>query len=419
MKAISFLLFALCVALAGPTLRAQDTPDTSDQYTADIVFNEIQLTPQGVTAVDSTGRTWHYNFVEGTFSRTPSLGSESGQGGEYGLDDSPDDGLSIESRCTEELKLKSFEKTVLVGEDEFVDGDIIAYGRVTVKGWVRGDVKSIHNRVLISESGQVDGDIEAPRVVVKDGGVVLGAVTETGDPLDLKNINVPFSANGLIIVTSISAFFLLLGFLISTLMPRQFGNVTDCIRRYKVRTCLLGFVMLFLLPVVMGVVAITIVGVVLMPLVPLAYVLGIAFGAAAVGRLIGGRFLTRFMQGEKSALLESMIGMAAFIALWYLTAFLLGSSHPVSEGFGIAVLVIAIIVTSYPILAGVGAMLLTRAGFREYKAWRERQPDAGPETGMPAPPPIPETPSPPPVSPGPTPPPDDHGDTELKGGTED
>jgi hypothetical protein len=118
-------------------------------------------------------------------------------------------------------------------------------------------------------------------------------------------------------------------------------------------------------------------------------------------------------------LVESMIGMLALIALWYVTAILLGASNPVSEGFGIASLVIAIIVTAYPLLAGVGALVLTRAGFREYEAWRERQRRTGDETGMPAPPPIPETPSPPPMPQGPTAPTSEQTGTELKGSGEE
>ena len=423
MKAISFPLFASGVALvilcAGsfcPPLHAQDSPDTAYVYSDDMVFTKIQLTPQGVIAQDTTGHTWHYDFVDGTFLPAAAGVAESGRDAEYDVADSPDDELSIETRCTEQLKLKSFEKTVLVGQDEYVDGDIVAYGRVTVKGWVRGNVKSIKNRVLVSESGRVDGDIEAPRVVIKSGGEVLGTVSETGDPLDLKNISVPFSVDGLIIVTSISALFLLFGFLVSTLMPRQFNNMTECIRRYRIRTFLLGFLLLLLLPIVMAVLAITIVGIILIPVVPVAYLVGFCFGVAAVGRLVGRRILARPRSGERSRLAESMTGMLALIAIWYLTAILLGSSSPVSEGFGIASLVIAIIITSYPLLAGVGALVLTRAGFREYKTWRERQMQAGDETGMPAPPPIPETPSPPPMPQEPTAPTDDQTGTELKGG---
>ena len=426
MKAISFLLFALCVVLAGLCigslclpLHAQDSPDSANAYSDDIVFTEIQLAPQGVTAVDTTGHTWHYNFTEGTFVQTVGGIAESGRDAEYGAADSPDDELSIEDRCTEELKLKTFEKTVLVRDDEYVDVDIVAYGRVTIKGWVLGDVKSIQNRVLVSESGRVDGDIEAPRVIIKAGGEVLGTITETGDPLDLKNISVPFSVDGLIIVTSISALFVLFGFLVSTLMPRQLTNMTECIRRYRVRTFLLGFMFVFLLPVVMAVVAITIVGIVLVPVIPLVYVVGFCFGVTAVGRLAGRRLLARSLRGERSMLVESMIGMLALIALWYVTAILLGASNPVSEGFGIASLVIAIIITAYPLMAGVGALVLTRAGFREYEAWRERQMRVSDETGMPAPPPIPETPSPPPMPQGPTAPTDNQTGTELKGGGEE
>ncbi|MEE8577853.1 MAG: polymer-forming cytoskeletal protein, partial [candidate division Zixibacteria bacterium] len=162
----AFLFFVL----TGDSALAQQ--ESAGDASADTVFQEIKLSDEGVTAVDTAGNDWYYDFTVGTFV-TGVLRDGSEQRGPEGREDTGDY-PAIEVRCTEEISFKPLVSSALVGYDEFVDDDIIAYGRVTIKGWVKGDVTSIGKRVLVASSGRVDGDIAAPEIIVKEGGIVRG-----------------------------------------------------------------------------------------------------------------------------------------------------------------------------------------------------------------------------------------------------
>jgi len=391
-----------------PTYAQADDSEYVDQQ-GDTVFNEILLTEEGITAIDTAGYEWYYDFAEEVFvpgilpiDITDTRGLE--------RTNRTGDETSIEDRCTEEKEVKPFERSVWVGYDEYVDGDIIAYGRVTIKGWVKGDVKSLRKRVLITESGRVDGNVEAPKVIVRDGGAVLGEINEVGSPLELKDITRPFSADGLVVVLSLTAFLLFFGFLTVSLMPKQIRNFEQCLNQHKVKTFLLGLLFVILMPAILALVMITIVGLLVLPFIPLVYAFALGLGIVTFGNMLGGQFSRKYLGGEKSMLLQSMLGILLLMALWFVVAVLLGASDDVSHGFGIFFLVISILLTSFPILAGVGAALLTRFGFKEYRlfAGGREQPGAS-YAPAPAPPPIPDGPplgTPPrgPMLPGATPP---------------
>lgn len=379
---------------------AQDEPDVP----SDTVFQEIRLDDAGVVAVDTAGYAWYYDFTLESWVRgeyEPDLeGAEieeiEGVSGEF---------TAHEERCTVEKTVKPFVNTVIIGLDEYVDGDVIAYDRVTVKGWVKGDVTSINSRVMVTQTGRVDGDITAPEIIVKDGGIVLGIEKEGGIITDGGGP----SPDGLIVVLSFAFIFLFGGFLVVTLMPRQMGNFKACMTGNRTKSFLVGLFFLLASPVLMALLAITIVGIVLLPLVPVVYLIAIIMGVVTFGDSIGKLLMTRFLGEKKSELFQSMTGVLALMGLWFITAILLSSNGQPAEGFGILFLVISILVSCYPVCAGVGSALLTRFGYKSYAAWK-RPPGTG--TGpapVPAPPPIPKAPP----EPGPSGFEDDSDETSL------
>jgi len=371
-------------------------PDNSefDYQPTDTIFDQILLTDEGVIAVDTAGYGWYYDFDKGAFvvGNLPMAEVDGRfQRREYlRIDEVP-----IEERCIEEKRVRPFERSsVRVEYDEYVDGDIIAYGRVTIKGWVKGNVKSIRKRVFVTESGRVDGDIEAPEIIVREGGIVLGESIETGSPLELKDITRSFSADGIIIVLSFTVFLLFCGFLAVSLIPKQMAIFGRCLSQHKVRSFFLGMLFIFLMPAVLTVVMVTIIGLIVVPFVPLIYLIAFALGIVSFGGTIGRQFSLRYLGGGKGMLLESTVGILLLMSFWFIVAVLLGSNDDVSQGFGIFFLVVSIVLTSFPVFAGVGAAILTRFGFKEYFGWKERQEQQGSSPApAPAPPPIPEAPS--------------------------
>lgn len=387
-----FLSFILSVSILLTAAHDVARGQADDEMYApdDTVFVEISLGPDGIRAIDSAGYDWYYDFETDQFV-VGLLPAELADEGEP--DDAvPVDYQPVEERCVIEKKVKPFVHSVLVAADEYVDGSIVAVGRITVKGWVKGDVTSVDKRVLVTATGRVDGDIQAPEIIVKPGGIVLGEQIVTG-----WGVGSPGPGIGLLIVLIFTLVFLFFGFLAVTLMPNQVANIGRCISENRVKTYSVGLFFIFLMPIIMLLLVVTIVGTVLVVLLPLVYLFAIILGTMAFGDRIGRFVATRFMGGERSLIFRSLAGSFLVFLLWFITAILLGIGVPVATGFGILFLVIAIIVSSYPLCTGVGAAVLTRFGFKPYVSWTERQKEAGRRPApAPAPPPIPSAPPEPP-----------------------
>jgi len=394
-----FIMLLAVMALSALSLQAQDeelpidTVDTVDEVTPEepvevLVFNELKLTREGVIAYDSLGDRWQYDFDSDVFVPARALPERAP---EIVID-------PVEIRCTEELKIEGYPKrSVLIGYDEYVNGDIVAFSRVTVKGWVKGDVQSISRSVVVTESGQVDGDIKAPEIIVRDGGIVLGKqVISTKIELPVKSITYDF----IVVIIVLTAFFLLAGFLVVQLMPRQLENFQSCMCRHRVKTFLLGFISSLFFPIVIAVLAVTIVGLIVVPLVPILYIVAVAFGMISFGYNIGRMLAKRFFNIERGQLFQVLLGIVTVMGLWLLASIFMSPQSDVANGFGIFFLVISIIITTYPVFSGVGAALLTRVGFRQYVSFADKMQEQGVQS--PAPPPIPQEPpimTPPPVKP--------------------
>jgi hypothetical protein len=387
-SAVQFILLFSLAALAAfePCVLAQPSaPDSSRDN--DIVFRDLRLTVEGVTGTDSSGQAWQYNFDQAAFEKSASPRSDDQiRPGESGSRESAD--LPVEIRCTEELRLKPFERIVVVGSDEFVDGNISALGRVTVRGWVKGSIQSVNGPVIITESGQVNGDIRSPEINVRRGGIHLGTQNITDELQFPEGLKDSFETAGLWVVFGLSLFFLLSAFLYVTLMPRQLDNFSHCVTRYPVKSAAVGLLFVFGLPVLILLLVITLVGALVIPFVPFAYLFAITLGVVTFSRLIGSRFLRVTVGGVRPPLLEAAVGLALVMAMWTTVALLMGSSSQVAFGFGVAALVISIIISCFPICSGIGAAVLTRFGFRSHTSLRDRLTAEQAAVPAPAPPPI-------------------------------
>jgi hypothetical protein len=370
---------------AGNASRADSTADLGV-----VVFTEIELSPEGVTAYDTAGHRWTYNHGDEVFvfDREYDPGRRSA-----GSAESPAETIEpVERRCTERLEVSSglAAKPVFVGYNEYVVGDIKAYDRVTVKGWVKGSIQSIKGRVLVTASGRVDGDIRAPEIDVKSGGTVLGGTYPTqalNIPVDV--IASSFSSDGIWIVLGIALFLLLVAFLSVSLASGPLANIDECISGHWLRTLLVGLLTLFLLPLALALLVITVIGVLALPIVilvviPLSLIAGIAASLRQVQQGI-----TRGKRESPGYMFLSLVGVLVYAIFWMLVAILLGSSGGTEQGLGYFVLVVTILLTTYPLLTGVGAVVLTRFGFRKYKQVSRHLPLDGTAAPTPAPPPMP------------------------------
>jgi hypothetical protein len=281
-----------------------------------------------------TGQAWRYDFVKGVFEKTAGVG-----GGETGLPgDRPKEAaeLPVEVRCTEEIRFEPYEKSIVVGQDEFVEGDISAFGKITVRGWVKGSVESVRGPVIVSEGGQVDGDIRAPEITLRRGAIHLGKQTLT-DPLEFpKGLTQKFETAGLWVVFGMTLFLLLAAFLYFTLMPSQVDHFGRCVARYPVKSAAVGLLFVFGLPVLVVLLAITLVGVLLIPLVPFAYLFAISLGVVTTGKLIGGKILRASVGGEYHPVATAGTGLLVFIAVRELPSQLWSLPKPSASKIGLS-----------------------------------------------------------------------------------
>ncbi len=388
----AFLLIVFIFALTSSSI-AQTDPADQTYAPSDTIFNEILLTEEGVIAVDTAGYEWYYDFEYSSFvAGFQPLGDDAGgvfvPGSEYG-------NIPIEERATIRKRLKQFELgSVTVREDEYVAGNIISFGKVTVKGWVKGSIRSA-DRVLITESGFVEGDIQAPRVIEKDGSVVLGEITEATLPLDLETFTPGFGHKFLLVMSIITAAFLFFGFLIFTLMPGQVATMQSCILRHKGRSAGLGLILILTMPVIAILLGITIVGSVLIPLLPLVYLAAIILGLMTFGKLLFSKIYQQTIYNKSAGLFIGVIGILIVMIPWLVTGALWPSTDNIAGVLSVFGLVLSILGSIYPVFSGVGAAFLTRFGFREYPPGPKKQQfRPQPSAHQPAPPPIPDTPVP-------------------------
>ena len=388
----AFLLIVFLLALA-PGSIAQTDPADQTYAPSDTIFNEILLTEEGVIAIDTAGYEWYYDFEYSSFvAGFQPLSDDAGLdfilGSEYG-------NIPIEERATIRKRLKQFELgSVTVREDEYVTGNIISFGKVTVKGWVKGSITSA-GRVLITESGFVEGDIQAPRVIEKDGSVVLGEIIEATMPLDIETFTPGFGHKFLLVMSIITAVFLFFGFLIFTLMPGQVATMQSCILKYQGRSAGLGFILILTMPVIATLLGITIVGAVLIPFLPLVYLAAIILGIMTFGKLLCSKIYKQTIYNKSASLFIGVIGILIVMIPWLITGALWPSSDNIAGVLSVFGLVFSILGSIYPVFSGVGAAFLTRFGFREYPAGPKKpQFRTKPAAHQPAPPPIPDTPVP-------------------------
>jgi hypothetical protein len=339
-----------------------------------IVFNKILLTDEGILAVDTNGNKWYYDFDEEQFVEGTGLISS--------------DEIPIEDRCIEKKYVNPLDKSITVGTDQYVDGNIIVYGKVTVHGWVKGSVKSFNGKVLVASTGRVDGNVEAPDIVLRDGGEILGEEIITDISIGLDDLKQSFDIDGVIIVISLMFFIFFVGFLLLALIPKKIEVFNQCFYENRLKTTMIGLASFFLMPLVFALVIITIVGIALTPLIPLIYTIAMIMGIVAFSNKLGNKVSSMFMKKSGNIFFTTFVGLTLISSGWILTAILLGMESGVSTGFGIFALVLMIIISGYPICSGLGSAVLTRFGFKPYKKLQDRQPSSKPSA--PAPPPMPK-----------------------------
>lgn len=256
-----------------------------------------------------------------------------------------------------------------------VAGDVAAAnGPLEISGHVDGDAIALHGDVIVHAGGVVTGDAVSIGGHVKlDGGNVYGEMRSlSGLPAAgagaARAPPAPITTMGAMkLVVAWFAVLAIIGIGVMMFAEHNLDGVVTVLERHVARAfwvgllAELGLVPLLLLLIVA--LAITVLGILLIPFAIVAYIIAVAgllaLGFLAVARFTGrGLFRVEPAAGARGVSLRALFtGLVAYLSIWLVVAALtwMPSAQPVLRA-------VALAVTWVALTAGLGATVLSRAG---------------------------------------------------------
>lgn len=372
-------------------LAAEDNSQAADTSADTTEFSELHVTPEGTYAVDSEGTEWEYDYSREEFVREENDTSSTKT--VFGRKKDREKIEPSEAPEPPELpddivlpkKLKGLKLgAVIIESDEKIKGPIVSVGPVTVRGTVIGDVIS-YKKITVTSTGKITGDVRAPEIVKMRGGVIAGSRIETGLPtIPEVDLFVETSYTGLIVSAIILSVLLVCGLLATGVAPRPVNRVSACLQKSFVRSFFIGLLAWFLYVPVLAILVLTIIGIpVALIALPIATLLAVVLAIVGLGDLVGQKASRYVGTSDSSQMTRVILGILILCSLWLGMSLFFTSPSGLSNAFATLMLVLAIVVWSIGLTAGVGGVILTRFGRRDY---RPRAAEVKVETAPPPPP---------------------------------
>ena len=259
----------------------------------------------------------------------------------------------------------------------------VAHGTVHVRGVVDGDVFAYAGDIVVHDGGQVRGNATAMQGRVSlDGGRVDGEVRSVSGDFAAPPAAGPVSpsaqgtvVSALALATGWLGVLLVVGIGVLVFASSNLGEVSEALERDFGRALLAGIAaQLALAPVLVLLLiglALTLLGILLIPFAVVAYVLAAAglvtLGYLAIANITGRTFLGVAEDSERArraaALRGVLAGLIVLMSPWFIAAALAWS--PTGSAIARAV---AVAITWVACSAGLGAALLSRGGARRVSA---------------------------------------------------
>lgn len=261
--------------------------------------------------------------------------------------------IGLASRSSADENRMSVRSDVRVGAGDAVDNAASLFGSVIVDGEVRHTAVSLMGDVTIGATGRVGGDaISVGGAVYRvEGSSVAGRTTSIGMPgaglgtLFVAGLPIALGAAailGAIAVVASSAGFVVLVVLILVLFERRVAAARAAMMTAPGRAVLWGLAgSLALIPLAI-LLSITVIGIPLAILVVLAALAAICLGSVAACEWLG-RELSRAFRWNLSPVWTGLLGLSALFLLGFVP-------------------VIGVLVHAAVVVAGLGAVILTRFG---------------------------------------------------------
>jgi hypothetical protein len=263
--------------------------------------------------------------------------------------------------------VRSGDQIIVAGEA--LGGDLVTVrGNIRVAGAVDGDVVALGGDVVVEPGARVTGSVVAAGGAVRiEGGLVEGEVVET--VLLAAEAAPPVRRSPIGLALGWASVLAAIGVVALILARRNLERVAEAVRVRFGRSLLFGLVgQLAFFPALLAIVvvlAITIIGLLVIPIALVAFLTAVA-GAATLGFLAvafaSGQSLAARLRGSRTApaALALLVGLGVYVLAWIAAAAL--TEVPVA---GAALRALVGLVTWVALTVGFGATILTRGGSRD------------------------------------------------------
>lgn len=216
-------------------------------------------------------------------------------------------------------------RDITVAEGQDVDNVVTLGGQITVNGLVEKNVLAIAGSVVLTRNAVVRGKVIVIGGVIArgSGSAVYGDITEVNSATLSEAIHSAMRGElegWSLILNIISlcffAIILIITLIMTLLIPRSLAVIANAIQTSKLKSFLWGFLATLMIVPFFMLLAISIIGIFLMPLAFTAIVLAAIIGFIAFSSLLGNFIITRIFRGYKKSLVkETLVGVSL---LWIL-----------------------------------------------------------------------------------------------------
>lgn len=239
-------------------------------------------------------------------------------------------------------------KDIYIDKDTIVNDVVAIGGDVTIYGKVENNVVAVGGNVELKPSSCVVGEIiiVGGTLIREIGSVTSGRQTLIEMPGFIPSFST-FMKGGWIAIWATISVLVLLGFLglavlLTALIPEHIGTAVNAIEKSFARMLLSGLLWMILVVPVAVVLAISVIGIILIPLEILLVGLALIIGYIAASIYIGKNILSSF-KARPAPFVDAVLG----IILLFIIGFVPVVGHIVKAVF---------------LLAGFGAVITTRFG---------------------------------------------------------
>ncbi len=365
-----------------PDIPAQPAPDATTQPESlpaapESVFVSSELRDGILHAQDAQGREWVYNFESGAFTLAERVGALSENGNTVRIYYDGEDTIRTDRDRPEgwAQELMEVPRTthgdITVGMRAYVSHRIATNGAVRIDGLVDGNVIST-DEIVIGKYGWVEGDVTAPSIRVRPGGVYTGDKDEEMPELPgLSWSNddpgsVQFDSEPTEIFAIITIAFLFIAFISATIAPNVLNRTSLAVESSPWKTFGVGCASLILLAPTIGAVAITVIGIPIAIAIALLYPVAAFVGLTAAIQRGGQILLSAYGKERGSQTRQILIGGAALFGLWLLGISLNNTTSDFLQAWGGIAMGIAGVFSLPAFFAGLGGIILTKGGRKDY-----------------------------------------------------